>query len=153
MADIRLSEHFKLSELLRSDIALRRGLDNAPPGAVLQTMAAVLVPGLERVRAALGAPMHITSGYRGPAVNAAVGGGPRSQHLLGEAADFVAPTFGSQRDVARFLAGRAAELGIDQLIYEGTWCHVSFRAARPRHEALTAHFDGAGGVSYSRGVA
>jgi hypothetical protein len=149
--DERLSTHFALSELVRSETAVRRGLSNLPPSDVLRNMRTVLAPGLERVRAALGVPLQITSGYRSPAVNAAVGGAKSSQHLHGVAADFVAPAFGSPRAVTRYLADRMDEIRADQLIQEGQWVHVSFVASKPRGEVLTAHFS-AGGVTYSRGA-
>lgn len=153
MPDERLSPHFSLSELVRSDTAVRRGIDNMPPAAVLLNLRRVLAPGLERVRAVLGVPMQITSGYRSPALNAAVGGAKNSQHLLGLAADFVAPVLGNPRTVARVLAEHMQEIGAQQVIFEGQWCHVGFPPAgeAPRLEVLTAHFSG-GGVSYSRGI-
>lgn len=151
MHDERLSPHFALSELVRSETAVRRGLSNMPPADVLRNMRAVLAPGLERVRAALGVPLQITSGYRSPIVNAAVGGAKTSQHLKGLAADFVAPQFGSPRAVARYLAEHMSEIRADQVIQEGQWVHVSFVASAPRGEALTAHFS-ASGVTYSRGA-
>ncbi len=46
-----------------------------------------LVDALEAFRAAVGKPVIINSGYRCPVHNAAVGGAPNSQHMLGEAAD------------------------------------------------------------------
>lgn len=154
MADERLSPHFALSELVRSDTAVRRGIDNMPPAAVLANMRKMLAPGLERVRALLGVPLQITSGYRSQALNAAVGGAKSSQHLQGLAADFVAPAFGSPRAVARYLAEHAEQIGFSQCIYEGQWCHVGFPAPgqRPALEVLTAHFSG-GSVTYSRGIA
>lgn len=46
---------------------------------------------LDLLRAAHGAPITITSGYRCVAKNAAVGGSPRSYHLTGRAVDITAP--------------------------------------------------------------
>lgn len=47
-----------------------------------------LVVLLQCIREHFGKPLHITSGYRTAAHNAAVGGSKSSQHLLGRAADF-----------------------------------------------------------------
>lgn len=47
-----------------------------------------LVVLLQCIREHFGKPVHITSGYRTAAHNAAVGGSKSSQHLLGRAADF-----------------------------------------------------------------
>ena len=46
-----------------------------------------MVAALDRVRSAVGHPIHITSGYRDPAHNARVGGAPRSRHMVGDAVD------------------------------------------------------------------
>ncbi|MEN9419188.1 MAG: hypothetical protein RI988_2808 [Pseudomonadota bacterium] len=149
----RITPDFSFGEFLRSETAVRRGLDNTPSASHLANILGVLGPGMQRIREELQVPVQITSGYRAPAVNAAVGGAPSSQHQLGLAADFVAPRFGSPRAIARHLQPLMPALGIDQLIFEGTWVHVSFVASQPRHEALTAHFQAGGGVTYSRGIA
>lgn len=152
MIDEPLAFNFRLSEFLRSDTAVRRGIDNVPHAEQLANLRNVLAPGMQRVRSCLGVPVHITSGYRSPAVNAAVGGSRNSQHCQGLAADFVAPDFGLPRQVARYLMERSGEIRYDQLIWEGAWVHISFVAAQPRSQVLTAHFM-PGGVSYSPGVA
>lgn len=151
MTDIRLAHDFWLSEFIRSETAVRKGLENLPSATALANMRNILAPGMQRIRELLTHPVQITSGYRSPEVNAAVGGGKSSQHVQGLAADFVAPGFGPPRMIAKTLAANAKELGIDQVIYEGQWTHVSF-APSPRGEVLTAHFVG-GGVSYTKGIA
>jgi zinc D-Ala-D-Ala carboxypeptidase len=150
----QLTRHFGLSELIRSQTALRRGIDNYPTASALANLRNILAPGLQRVRDLLGAPMHITSGYRSPALNAVIGGSNNSQHTQGLAADFVAPGFGSPRAVARYIATHP-DIEFDQVIFEGTWVHLSFAgfAARARREPLTAHFTQAGAVTYTHGIA
>lgn len=151
MIDERLQTSFWLSEFLRSDTAVRKGIDNTPAPEVLNNLRNVLAPGLQRVRNLLRVPMQITSGYRGPALNAAVGGARDSQHLLGLAADFVAPEFGLPVTIASYLLQHAPELRFDQLIQEGTWVHISFVPGVPRGDVLTAHFVD-GHATYSRGL-
>lgn len=151
MADTRLTADFWLSEFLRSEAAVRRGLDNQPPATAMGNLCNILAPGMQRIRSLLMSPVQITSGYRSPAVNAAVGGAASSQHVEGLAADFVAPAFGPPRMICRTLAANVEALGIDQLIFEGQWVHVSF-AAKPRGEVLTAHFVPGQKVSYTKGV-
>lgn len=152
MGDERIGRFFWLSEFLRSDAAVRHGLDNTPGGDELNNLRNVLAPGMERIRALLGVPVFITSGYRSPAVNDAVGGSPASQHKLGQAADFISPEAGTPRSIARRLAQHQPELHFDQLIYEGAWVHVSFTLVKPRGQVLTATFVG-GRVHYAPGVA
>lgn len=145
---MNLSTHFTLAELTASQMAVRRGIDNKPPGDIIKNLEHLAL-GLEGVRTLLGCPLIINSGYRSPALNTAVGGARDSQHKLGLAADFIAPGFGTPVQVARAIA--ASGLKFDQLICEGTWVHVSF-TADPRRQVLTATFK-EGRVFYSPGLA
>jgi hypothetical protein len=132
---MNLSSHFTLEELTFSEYAARNGLDNTPPAPVLENLK-YLAERLEAVRALLGVPLQITSGYRAPAVNAGIGGARDSQHCLGLAADFVAPQFGEPYWVARRIETAAVQY--DQLIHEfGRWAHVSFVRYNPRRQSLT----------------
>jgi hypothetical protein len=136
-----LSPHFTLEEMTVSPDAVRHGLDNTPPPSVMPALERT-AQGLERVRAALANPIIVTSGYRSSAVNALAKGSPNSQHMRGEAADFICPRYGTPVDVAEFLADRLDQFQIDQLILEfGHWVHISF-AAMPRHMALSIDRNG-----------
>lgn len=95
-----------------------------------------------------GRPIQVSSGYRSPAVNAAVGGARDSAHVRGLAADITTPGM-TPKDLA--LAIIRASLEFDQLIYEGTWVHIGLSQTAPRGEILTATFQ-PGGVVYSRGL-
>ena len=74
-----------------------------------------------------------------------------SAHLAGLACDFTAASYGRPIDICRAIAH--SEIGFDQLIYEGSWVHVSFAAGKPRSQAMTAHFSGGGDVTYTNGIA
>lgn len=145
---MKLSANFDLKEFVYSATAVRRGIDNTPPtDAILEALKRTAA-GLELIRTSLGGhPIKVTSGYRCPALNKAVGGAVASQHLKGEACDFVCPGFGTPLDIVKHLAEKLPELGIDQIIEEGTWVHVSF-AQSPRHEVLRFK-----GGEYRRGLA
>lgn len=145
---MNLTPHFTIEELTHSDMASRRGIDNQPPADVLPRLVA-LAQKLEEVRDLVGAPLVIHSGYRSPAVNRAVGGSTLSAHCNGYAADFIAPAFGTPRQIAQALA--SSDIEFDQVIYEGTWVHISCDPSRRRH-VLTAHFNG-GPATYTQGVA
>jgi zinc D-Ala-D-Ala carboxypeptidase len=128
-----LSEHFSLAELTISQTASRLNLDNTPGPGTLEHLK-VLAQTLEKVRALLGKPLLINSGYRSIAVNRAVGGVGTSAHCLGYAADFICPAFGTPLDIAKALA--ASDLKWDQVIEEHTWLHISVDP-RMRQQVLT----------------
>lgn len=133
---MNLSPHFTLAEFTTSQTAARRGIDNEAPLELYPALKQTAL-GLEAVRAHLGdVPLTITSGFRSLELNRAVGSQDSSQHVLGEAADFICPCFGAPADVAAAL--RDSGVGYDQLILEfGQWVHISFAAQRkPRHMAL-----------------
>ena len=132
---MNLSAHFTLEEFTTSQTAARRGIDNSPAADVLERMKKT-AQGLEAVRVRLGcAPITVTSGYRSPALNAAIGGAAQSQHMTGEAADFICPRFGSPAEIAAALVDSG--IAYDQLILEfGRWIHISF-SDTPRHHALS----------------
>jgi zinc D-Ala-D-Ala carboxypeptidase len=132
---VMLTEHFSQDEFIVSAQAMEKGIDNIPTDDVLRKLR-FTAAGLERVRAMLGFEIRVHSGYRCPALNKAVGGSLNSQHMRGEAVDFTCPHFGPPEAICLFLNQWMATLGIDQLIYEGLWVHVSF-ALNPRNEALT----------------
>lgn len=127
---MKLTPHFTLFELTRSDTATRLKLDNTPPQELLPRLIRVAEM-LERIRTTLDCPVIVTSGYRASAVNRAVGGVTTSDHSQGHAADFVAPAYGTPYQIAKTLAPLVSVLGIGQIIYERTsrtsWIHVSTR--------------------------
>lgn len=129
---MQLSEHFSLEELTASDTATRKGIDNTPNEDVLENLK-ITAQHLEQVRALLGCPIAITSGYRSPKLNTMIGGARNSEHCIGLAADIKAPAFGSPYDIC--IAIRDSGLFYNQLIHEyGTWCHVSFGEAMKRQQ-------------------
>lgn len=130
---MKLSANFHLDEFVTSQTAARRGIDNRPSPEVIKRLRNT-AKGLEMVRAVLGEPVLISSGYRSPALNKAVGGSATSDHMTGDAADFISPGFGSPIAVCRAIV--AAGIKFDQLIEEGTWVHISF-GPRMRGQILT----------------
>lgn len=147
---MNLTSHFSLDELAHSEMAVRHGIDNTPPADVLPNLVR-LAQLLELVREMLGQALIITSGYRCPAVNRAVGGSSMSAHCEGRAADFIVPAYGTPQVIAKRIA--RSPLAFDQLIYEGTWCHIAVPKLheQPRLHILTAHF-GSGPATYTAGI-
>jgi hypothetical protein len=133
---MQLSPNFSLSELVYSETAEISGIDNTPPPEIVENLKR-LAAGLEAVRALLGAPLEISSGFRCAALNQAVGGSSTSQHVQGLAADFACPAFGSPLEVARAI--QQSGIAFDQCILEyGRWVHLSFSDV-PRGRMLTIY--------------
>lgn len=142
-----LSQHFTYEEMIESQTASRHGLDNSPPLSVIGNLRAACQQA-EAVRALLGRPMLISSGYRSPQLNYLLRGVPTSAHCQGWAMDFICPGFGSPLQICRAI--QKSGIKIDQCIQEGAWVHLSFAPAM-RQEFLTAKFD-KGGATYQEGL-
>ena len=123
-------KYFTIAELTRSTTAQLRGIDNTPSQQVINNLTALVNNVLDPLRQAWGAPIHVNSGYRCPALNKAVGGAPASQHMLGEAADITAGSKVKNQHLYKLL--RQLNLPVDQAINEHdfSWIHVSYG---PRH--------------------
>ena len=124
-------KYFTIRELTRSATAQSRGIDNTPTPEIRAKLETLITECLDPIRSIYGRPIIVTSGYRCPALNAAVGGVANSQHTLGEAADLVPASGGSLAGIFR----AAMQFGrFDQLIIERSgsskWVHVSYG---PRH--------------------
>ena len=135
-----LSPHFTLAEFTDSQTAARKGLNNVPAaGSQERKNLTRTAEVMEQVRTILGdKPILVSSGYRSPQVNAAVGGSKSSAHMSGLAVDFSCPGFGSPKQICRKLEPHMKTLGIDQLIHEyDSWVHLGLSASAPRAMALT----------------
>ena len=127
---MRLSANFTLAEFTKSQTATRKGLDNTPGDEHLENAKALFENVVQKVRNNFGVTV-INSGYRGPALNEAVGGSSKSQHCKGEAVDIECPGTGNY-DVAKWIE---ENLDFDQLILEfyngkdprSGWVHVSYK--------------------------
>lgn len=153
----KLSPNFTLRELTRSEAAERQGIDNTPSPTQIENLKALCVNVLEPLRAHLGKPIAISSGYRGPEVNKLIGGSTTSQHSKGEAADF--EVFGmSNHALARTILTLGIPFG--QLILEfysptdpsAGWVHVSYSRGTNKGEVLTATRGPDGKTVYTQGL-
>lgn len=144
---LELSPHFMLQEFTRSDTATRKGLSNIPDQDALRNLFKVAQL-LEQVRSLLGnRVIHVSSGYRSPEVNAAVGGSKNSDHLLGLAADFTCPRYGTPLEICRAI--QKSNIVFGQLIWEGSWVHISVGTKR---QVLTAKFSPGKKTQYLAGL-
>jgi hypothetical protein len=140
---MQLSKHFHLAEFTRSPTAAMLGIDNTLPpdlmGAAQRTC-----EGLELVRSLLGDnPIRISSGYRGLALNSAIGSKPSSQHIKAEAVDFTCTSFGDPRDIVKAIV--ASGIPFHQIALEhydgsgGGWCHISFSDTNIKQALIIDH--------------
>ena len=138
---MRLSANFTLAEFTKSQTATRKGLDNTPGEEHLANAKELFANVVQKVRDNFGVTV-INSGYRGPALNEAVGGSSNSQHCKGEAVDIECPGTANET-VAQWIADN---LEFDQLILEcaekgipdAGWVHVSYVSEGNRKQVLTA---------------
>ena len=134
---MNLSRYFTLSEMTVSQAASRRGLDNTPGPREIAALKLLCEKVLAPIREHFDRPVIVTSGYRSPKVNKAIGGAASSQHCKGEAADFTVPGV-SNLALCKWIE---RNLQYDQLIYEygeSGWVHVSYRDGALRNMELSA---------------
>ena len=129
-------KYFTIQELSRSEKARQTGIDNTPSDSIVSNLTALVDNVLDPLREAWGKPIIVTSGYRCPRLNKAVGGATKSQHLTGHAADITTGDRVNNRKLFQMLIDR--KLPFDQLIDEQnfTWVHVSYDPARNRRQIL-----------------
>ena len=85
---MKLSANFTLSELTKSQTAVRKNIKNEPSTAHVENLIHLAETVLQPVRDHFGKPVAISSGYRSPELCEAIGSSTKSQHARGEAADF-----------------------------------------------------------------
>jgi len=147
-----LSPHFRLSEFTNSQIAAKHQLYNIPRDDFeIANLKALATQVLEPARRLIGVPLIITSGFRCGTLNRLIGGASQSQHMLGEAADFIPR--GLAVEAAALLLTAHEDVQFDQLIYEVRltektppvrWIHISHkRLGGNRCEVLSILHGGA----------
>lgn len=150
--DNRLSKNFTLEEFIFSQTATRLGISNQPIQYHYDNMVTLCEGLLQPLRERLNRPMRVSSGYRSKALNKEVKGSLRSQHCKGEAVDF-SVTGWTSTEVCQYILDQGFDF--DQLIDEGNWVHVSYKAEGNKKEVLTANFykeDGKTKVNYTNGL-
>lgn len=153
---MNLSKNLTLAECLKSNTASRLGIDNTPEDEwVIENLRAIAEHVFQPLRSAFGCPVYVSSGYRSPELNVAIGGAKRSQHIQGRALDLDADVFGRCTN-AQIFNWIKDNVEFDQLIWEfGTednpnWVHVSYVLDGPnRKRCLKAFRDKKGKVKYA----
>jgi len=145
----KVSAHFSLREMCRSQTAMRQNIDNTPGPIEIECMVKLARAILEPVRMEFGKPFAPSSGYRSVDLNKAVGSKSTSQHCFGQAVDFEIGGIAND-EVARWIK---YNLDFDQLIlefYDGKdpnsgWIHVSYVSAEKNRQQSLVYY----GKSYT----
>jgi zinc D-Ala-D-Ala carboxypeptidase len=128
---MNLSKNLTLSEVTKSITAKRLNIDNTPDDWVTENLRQVAVNIFQPLRDSFKCPIYVSSGYRSPELNTAIGGSIRSQHVEGRALDLDADVFGNctNSQIFQYIKNN---LEFDQLIWEfgdddnPDWVHVSY---------------------------
>jgi hypothetical protein len=148
---MKLSANFSLAELTKTNV---RQFDNTPSMQVIDNLQALVDNVLQPIRNKFG-QVTVTSGYRSPEVNKAIGGSATSDHCFGFAADFEVVGV-DNKELARWVADN---LKFKQLILEfytkgvpdSGWVHVSYDKTNLTQKVMTATKVG-GRTVYSPGI-
>lgn len=138
-----LTNNFSLQEMIKSETAIRKDMDNTPHSdEVVQNLIVLCEQVLQPLRDVYGVGIKVNSGYRSPDVNAAVGGSRTSDHCKGQAADIEIPGV-ANADLAQYIADN---FNFTQLILEfytqgvpdSGWVHVSYDVNNLKRQVMTA---------------
>lgn len=116
-----------VSDLLKSGTASKRGINNTPTPEIQKNLQALLDNVLNPIASKYPTPYKINSGYRCPALNAAVGGAKNSQHMKGQAADITCGSPAANKKLFDWIINQSG-INYDQIIDEKgyRWIHISF---------------------------
>ena len=139
---MNLTRNFTLSEMIKSDTAIRKGINNNPNAEQIEKLKALCENILQPVRDHFGR-VKITSGFRSVELCLAINSSANSQHARAEAADFECPGV----DNAELADWIHKNLPYDQLILEfytpgepnSGWIHCSWIEGTPRASYLHAY--------------
>ena len=139
---MNLTVNFTLSEMVKSDTALRHDMDNTPGEVEIANLKTLCEKVLQPVRDQFKTGVKVNSGFRHSEVNAKVGGSKTSDHCKGQAADIEIPGI-ANADLAVWIM---ENLTYTQLILEfytpgvpdSGWVHVSYDPANLKKQNLTA---------------
>ncbi len=139
---MNLTANFTLSEMVKSETALRHDMDNTPGEAEIASLRLLCEKILQPVREHYGKGVKVNSGFRHPEVNAKVGGSKTSDHCKGQAADIEIPGV-ANADLALHIVDTYEFTQVILEFYtpgvpDSGWVHVSYDPANLKGQVLTA---------------
>jgi hypothetical protein len=127
-------KNFKHKDFFFSQTAIRLGINNHTTDPIILKNLSIVADKIQEIRDLLKFPIIINSSYRCLELNKnkAVGSKNTSQHLKGQAIDFICPKFGTPKDI--FLALKKNNIVVDQCLLENTWIHLSIKESDNRNQ-------------------
>ena len=150
---MKLSKNLSLNEVIKSNTATRKGIDNSPNNDHLESLEDIAKDIFQPLRDDLGV-IYVSSGYRSDALNKAIGGSRKSQHSKGEALDLDNDNKNKAATNTEIFNYIKDNLDFDQLIWEfGTdekpdWVHVSYTTKRPNRNQILKAYRQSGKTKY-----
>jgi len=146
---MKLSKNFVLSELTKSNTAKRLGIKNEPTKEHMDNLQVLIRDLVQPIRDGIG-PIRISSGYRNPELNRAIGGSRKSQHCKGEALDIQFWAMGEMNNKAIYDWVLESGIEFDQMIneFDFAWIHISLKGEDNRRQVLEAYKDEDGDTKY-----
>ncbi len=146
---MKLSKNFTRAEIEHSNTAKRLGISNEMSEKHLENMQRLIDNLIQPLRNELG-PVRISSGYRSPALNRAIGGSSRSQHSKAEALDIQFWKDGKMNNKVLYDWIIDSGLEFDQMIneFDFSWIHISLKSKENRKEILEAYKNEKGKTKY-----
>ena len=143
---MNLSKNLTLKEVIKSNTARRKGIDNSATGKHLENLVVTANQVFQPIREHFGVPIGVSSGYRSPDLNTAVRGSKTSQHCKGQALDLDADMHGgvTNKQIFQFIRDN---LQFTQLIWEygdetePNWVHVGYDPNNLKNQILIAYYD------------
>ncbi|SRR6266403_5486706 len=118
-------KNFKPIDFFTSEVAKKNKINNFTDNQTIIDSLSVVADKIQEVRDLLDFSIIISSAYRNPQVNDLVKGKKYSQHLYGQAIDFICPSFGTPKKIVLYLQEKNIE--VDQCLIEKSWVHLSIK--------------------------
>jgi len=141
---IEISKYVSYNEVVRSNTALRKNIDNSPNAEQIERIIILCKKVFDPLREWVGGPVKINSVFRSKKLNDAIGGSKSSQHMANKgAAVDIDDVYKHKTNLEMFYYIKE-NLQFDQLIAEfpengePRWIHVSYNEGNNRNKILIA---------------